>query len=348
MTGRERFTAALRFEGPDRVPRHIWTVPWSVERYGEQLEAIRQRFPEDICWADDVYTIPADKRGDPYAVGTFVDEWGCEFVNVHGGVIGEVRSPLLADWDDSASYRPPYHVLPEDESAARDHVNRFCGDTDMFVLSGCGPRPWERYQFLRGTENALMDLVLDSEASSRLLRTIHEFYLREVEFWVTTDVDGIFFQDDWGSQQALLIQPELWRLMFKPLYRDYVDLAHAHGKFAFMHSDGNIVSIYEDLIEIGVDAVNSQLACMDLEALAATAKGRITFWGEIDRQKVLTSNDPEIARRAVRDIASHLYDPAGGVIAQLAFDLAVVPDAVEAAFEQWQLSSLALQRREPP
>jgi len=164
--------------------------------------------------------------------------------------------------------------------------------------------------------------------------------MREVEFWVTTNVDGIFFQDDWGSQQALLIQPELWRQLFKPLYRDYVDLAHSHGKSAFMHSDGNIQSIYEDLIDIGVDAINSQLACMDLDDLAERAKGRITFWGEIDRQKVLTSDDLDIARQAVRDIASRLYDPAGGVIAQLSFDLAVVPDTVAAAFEQWEQSSV--------
>jgi len=106
-----------------------------------------------------------------------------------------------------------------------------------------------------------------------------------------------------------------------------------------MHSDGNISSIYEDLVEIGVDAMNSQLACMDLADLACGAKGRITFWGEIDRQTVLTSKDPEKARQAVRDIAEALYDPAGGIISQLAFDLAVVPEAVQAAFEQWEHES---------
>jgi hypothetical protein len=101
-----------------------------------------------------------------------------------------------------------------------------------------------------------MDMLMYPEAAKALLNIIHEFYLREVEFWATTDVDAIFFQDDWGSQQALLIQPDLWREWFKPLYRDYTDIAHAHGKFAFMHSDGNITSIYEDLVETGVDALN--------------------------------------------------------------------------------------------
>ena len=339
MNSRERVAACLRFETPDFLPRHIWTVPWSVERYGKELEEIRRRFPEDICWADDVYELRPEERGDPYAVGTYTDEWGCTFDNFHEGIIGEVREPLIKEIDEVSSFRPPFDVLPHDESAARERVNRFCAESDQFVLAGCGPRPWERYQFLRGTENALMDLLLEPESAKELLKTIHDFYLREVEFWASTDVDGIFFQDDWGSQQALLIQPEMWRDLFKPLYKDYVVIAHAHGKFALMHSDGNISSIYEDLVEIGVDAVNSQLACMDLADLAARVKGRITFWGEIDRQNVLTSSDPEVGRSAVRKIARHLYDPAGGVIAQLSFDLGVVPETVEAVFDQWDIES---------
>jgi hypothetical protein len=337
MTPRERVSACLRFETPDRPPRHIWTIPWAVNKYRDQIEAIRRRFPEDMCWTEDVYDIPPEKRGDPYAVGTYVDEWGCTFTNLQEGIIGEVRDHLIPGIEEAADFIAPYQVLPRDESAARDRVNRFCAGTDMFVLAGCGARPWERYQFLRGTENALVDMLMEPQAARALLKSIHEFYVREVEFWSTTEVDAIFFQDDWGSQQSLLIQPEMWREWFKPLYKEYTDIAHAHGKFALMHSDGNISSIYEDLAEIGVDAVNSQLACMDLAELSASVKGRITFWGEIDRQYVLTSTDPELGRQAVRKIAKHLYDPKGGIIMQLAFDLGVVPETAEAIFEQWEV-----------
>ena len=348
MTSRERVRACLAFRTPDRMPRHIWTVPWAVGKYGRELKAIQTRFPEDICWATDVYDIPLCGRGDPYAVGTYTDEWGCVFENRHGGIIGEVKKPLLETWEDAERYQPPFYVLPADEDAARERVNRFCSETDLFVLSGCGPRPWERYQFLRGTENALMDLMLEPELTRLLLRKIHGFYLKEVEFWASTDVDGIFFQDDWGSQQSLLVSPDLWREFFKPFYKEYIDLAHAQGRATFMHSDGNIQSIYPDLIDIGLDAVNSQLACMDLDELMTCAKGRITFWGELDRQHVLTSNDPLIPRQAVREIASHLYDSSGGMIAQLSFDLGVVPRMVETAFEEWNKIEAESGRRQAP
>jgi len=142
--------------------------------------------------------------------------------------------------------------------------------------------------------------------------------------------------DDWGSQRQLLIPPPLWRQFFKPLYREYCDLAHAHGKFAFMHSDGHIAEVYDDIVEIGVDALNSQLFCMDMADLARRAKGKLTFWGEIDRQHVLPAKDPQVGRAAVREVAKHFYDPAGGVIAQFEFTPGSHPATAIAIFEEWE------------
>ena len=92
-----------------------------------------------------------------------------------------------------------------------------------------------------------------------------------LERWTQTDVDALFFMDDWGAQQALLISPELWRQVFKPMYRDYIDIAHGAGKAAFMHSDGHTLAILPDLIELGLDAINAQIFCMGLEPLARIA-----------------------------------------------------------------------------
>ncbi|MHC4961967.1 MAG: uroporphyrinogen decarboxylase family protein, partial [Planctomycetota bacterium] len=113
------------------------------------------------------------------------------------------------------------------------------------------------------------------------------------------------------------------------------DLAHANGKFAFMHSDGCISEIYPHLIEVGVDAINSQIFCMDMDELAKTAKGKITFWGEIDRQHILPSDDINEVRNAVAKVVDKLYDHSGGIIAQLEFGPGTRPENVNAVFEEW-------------
>ena len=174
------------------------------------------------------------------------------------------------------------------------------------------------------------------EGGGDLLKAIQDFYLKELEFWVKADVDAIMFMDDWGAQNQLLIPPRIWRDLFKPLYKEYCDLAHSQGKFVFMHSDGCITEIFEDLIEIGVDAINSQLFTMDFAYLAEKAKGKITFWGEIDRQQVLPSKNPQIGREAVRKVASSLYDPTGGIIAQFEFGAGANPETALAIFDEWE------------
>lgn len=335
MTSRERVRRCLTFTHPDRMPRELWVLPWAGERYAREIAELSQRFPGDFGGTPQVYRPSPRVAGDPYAIGNCTDEWGCCFTSIQAGVIGEVRTPMLADIADWRMVRPPYEILPEDRQAARDAVNRCCAASTAFVRAGCCPRPWERYQFLRGSEAAMMD-VMDMDADVRgLLRAIHDFYLAEFEFWVSTDVDAVNFMDDWGSQRQLLIPPAIWRELFKPLYRDYCALAHAHGKFIFMHSDGMISEIYDDLVEIGVDAVNSQLACMDLCDLRAKGQGRITFWGEIDRQHVLVADDPQVGRDAVRAIAEQLYDPAGGIIAQFELGPGCNPAVALAVMEEW-------------
>jgi len=336
QTSREIVTRCLKFETPERIPRDLWLLPWASTRFPDKVAEINQRFPTDFSRPDYFYTPSKRQKGDPYVIGSYTDEWGCEFVNIQAGVHGEVETPQISDIKDWQQVQPPYEQLPENVDQAREKINRYYAESDKFVIANCCPRPWERYQFLRGTENAMIDMVVPEKGVSELLQLVHEFYLRELELWVKMDVDAISFMDDWGTQNQLLIPPRIWREIYKPMYRDYCDLAKAHNKFVFMHSDGHISEIYPDLIELGVDALNSQLFCMDLNYLAECAKGKITFWGEIDRQHVLPSNNPQVGRDAVQEVAKHLYDPAGGIIAQFEFGPGGNPDTALAIFDEWE------------
>ena len=62
----------------------------------------------------------------------------------------------------------------------------------------------------------------------------------------------------------------------------------------------------------------------------------MTFWGEIDRQHVLPNPDPAAGRRAVRQVAQHLYSPDGGIIAQFELGAAAQAGTALAVFEEWE------------
>ena len=333
MTSRERVKRCLEFDRPDRAPRDCWITPSAQPRHGEAaMQAFRERWPSDFTQPD-VGRQPASRvRGNPTSIGLYVDEWGCEFENIQEGVIGEVKHPMVSDWSKLDLVQPPTEMLSVDVNA----VNDFCRKTDKYTVAGGWARPFERIQFLRGTENIYYDLADESAELLELIRRVHDFDCRQYQTWAKTDCDALAMMDDWGSQRSLLISPAQWRRIFKPLYAEYVRIAHDAGKHFWMHSDGHITDIYEDLIEIGVDAINSQLFCMDIEEIGRRFAGRIAFWGEVDRQHILPHGSPADVRAAVERVVRNIWRPEGGCIAQFEFFGAVPMANADAVFQAWQ------------
>ncbi|MFH1707868.1 MAG: methyltransferase, partial [Planctomycetota bacterium] len=316
----------------DRVPRELWALPGVGMFRKAELDAVSARFPADTAGPDFAYGASTRRRGVPNTVGVSTDEWGCTFHVAEPGVVGEVKEPLLSTLDDVRKYDPPFELL---DGADYSRVNASCAATDRFVKTGTHVRPFERLQFLRGSENLFMDLAYGTPEVLKLFGRLHEFYCREMTMWAATDVDGLGFMDDWGSQTALLIAPDMWRAIFKPLYREYCAILRVNGKYVFFHSDGHITAIYPDLIEIGVHAVNSQLFCMDIEELGRCHQGRVTFWGEIDRQHVLPFGTVDEVRAAVRRVRTALDRGTGGVIAQCEWGVKDPQANIAAVYETW-------------
>ena len=334
MTSRELVLRTLEFRNDTgRLPQHIWTLPIAKMTCGDAFDAIVQDFPDDFLVAEPKFAeVSPVTEGDMYALGTYIDDWGAIFMNHQAGYIGEVKEPLITDddWEDWEKIHIPEEWLSFDPA----EVDAICDSTDKFVFCNPCPRPFEQLQFLRGTENLMMDLMDPPELMLQFMEKMHDFYCRLLEKWAQTKVDGLRFMDDWGTQKSLLISPVLWQQYFRPMYQDYINIAKKYGKKIFMHSDGYTLSILPELIELGLDAINTQIFCMDFEDLKQF-RGKLTFWGEIDRQYLLPFGTEEDCRAAVDKIMENLWDN-GGVIAQLEFGLAAKAENVRAAMDQWK------------
>ena len=333
MNSRELVKRTLEFRNTTgRVPREVWTLPVARLTYGAEFDRVLQDFPNDVLTArPQLHETSPVTRGDMYKTGTYVDDWGCIFLNRQDGIVGEVKTPLVQDddWADWEKVHIPENWLSFDTA----EVDAYCDSVDGFVLAGCYPRPFEQLQFIRGTENLMMDLMDPPANMMRLIERMHEFYCRQLEKWASTKVDALMIMDDWGTQRNLLISPAIWTELFRPLYQDYIRIAKRHGKKMFMHSDGYTLAILPQLIDMGLDAINTQIFCMEFEKLREF-RGHITFWGEIDRQNLLPYGTPDQVRAAVDQVMEHFWQD-GGVIAQLEFGLGAKPENVRAALEEW-------------
>jgi uroporphyrinogen decarboxylase len=103
-------------------------------------------------------------------------------------------------------------------------------------------------------------------------------------------VDALWIGDDFGTQDRMLISPKLFREFFKPRYAQLFSkwkTLNPRLKIAF-HSDGYIMPIIPDLIEVGLDILNPvQPKSMDPAEVKRRFGDKLTFWGTVDIQEVM-------------------------------------------------------------
>jgi len=332
MTSRELMKRTLEFRNTDgRVPRELWTLPWAHYNHPDMIKKLNSDFSWDMAGVPIEYAVRPIGHGDMHEVGEAVDDWGCTFRNIQRGVIGEVKRPQVQDedWLEAKNVHIPEEWLTFDV----EKVNAACAASDKFVMSTCIARPFEQLQFIRGTVDLYMDLMDPPKAMLEFMEKMHDFYRRLCSKWSQTDVDGISFMDDWGSQNDLLIPPAVWDKYFAPMYRDFIDIAHKHGKKVFMHSDGNTLRIIPKLIDMGLDAINTQIFCIGVDKLKQF-RGKITFWGEMDRQHLLPHGTIADIDNAVQSVYDNLWQD-GGCIAQCEFGAGANPENVYHMYEKW-------------
>jgi hypothetical protein len=307
MTSRERVTRAIRFSGPDRLPILHGILPGAVDRHGKRLEALLERYPSDFAGQSGRYL--ATEESPHYQQGLDRDEWGCTWINLIGGVEGQVRVHPLADWRHLETYRPP------DPRAGHWGNPEVRPEPDRYWLEGGGGgRLFERMHFLRGFQALLCDIA-EGRPEVRILRDlVLKHTLERLEEQLIYPMDAISFMDDWGTQDRLMIRPDAWRELFKPAYRQIVDRVHAAGKQFYFHTDGHTREILPDLIEIGVDVLNPQFSCMPLEAIAEICAGQVCISSDIDRQRLLPHGTPREIRAHVRRVVELFGGPRGGLI----------------------------------
>ena len=188
--------------------------------------------------------------------------------------------------------------------------------TDAFLLMAFYASLFEKAWFLRGMENLLADMLLHEEYCTALFDLIVESDLHMLEMVLAADVDGVLLGCDWGSQEALLMSPEMWHKYIGPRHARMFQRIREAGKFAFLHSCGNIRVVLPDVVEMGVQVLNPfQPECMDIGAIKDEFGDALCFWGGISTQQTLPYGTPEEVREETRQVAARLGQGGGYLLA---------------------------------
>jgi len=332
MDSRNSVIKTIHFDDPDKLPTDMWIISAAYKKYGKFLYEILEKNPIDFARIEN--QLVSNENNHIFEAGSYTDSWGCVWNNVHDGVFGQVRKSPLNDIDLINKYKAPLiHARAGWENIDKQIKNA----EDKFII--CSQiNPFERMQFIRGTENLFMDLAYGSKEVYLLRDIVWEYFDKMINKWLKYQrIDAVAFTDDWGNQQALLISPNLWREFFKPMYESMISNIKKEGKYVFFHSDGYILDIYKDMIELKIDAINSQIWCMDISKIAEQFAGKITFWGELSRQTTLPFGNPEEIRKSAEIMIKNLYTGKGGLIGQCEIGPDVPLDNIKAATTCWDI-----------
>ena len=188
---------------------------------------------------------------------------------------------------------------------------------------------FERTHALMGFEDALCAMYEEPEALHELIDAITEYKLRVIRIIGTYyRPDVLCFHDDYGTNDKLMMSKELWREFYKEPLRRVIDETHRQGIFYEHHSCGYIEPIFDELAELGIDAIDPLQITNPIRELKDRYQDRVTFAGGYDTQNVFDRvgvTEEEIRAEVRRTLA--LLAPGGSFVAfplTLTFDFVPV------------------------
>jgi len=144
-----------------------------------------------------------------------------------------------------------------------------------------------------------------------------EFTLEVVKILAENDARLIILWDDYGFKNGLFMSPRNYRKFVFPWIKRICDVAHKRDCKILLHSDGDLMEIFEEIIECGVDVLNpieSTTANPEYDIFELNEKygDKISFAGNLSPIMLAMGEISEIeayAKRLIRELA-----PGGGYI----------------------------------
>ncbi|MCX7806547.1 MAG: hypothetical protein N3A38_15380 [Planctomycetota bacterium] len=323
MTPRERMLATLNHRMPDRVPIQLgWRdeVMEAVKKhYGVETEGeVARILDADICrgcggirtkWPEYEKRINGELRGPFGNIGktvllderTFVDEWGVvERVGQNGKYLEWVDGPF-AKTDDLDSFDWPTEANIVEEPGLKEKVAGL-KKQGYWVTGPGGTHPFKQAWRMRGLENFLCDYVANPEWVEAIQDRILKYNLAICRRAAAAGVDMISYWGDVAMQNRMMVPPDMWRRLDKQFWKRLIKgtrEVNPEVRF-FFHSDGNIMEIIEDLIEVGFDIINPiQPECVNPALIKKKWGSRVTLDGGGSVQRTLPFGTLEDVRREV-------------------------------------------------
>ena len=320
-SSRENLLKTIRFERPDYIPMtfHINAACWNHYDQNALLDLIEEHpflFPDFQRPA-----VPVNPEYDANARADqpYTDDFGCVWKTAMDGIVGSVLEHPLADISKYVSYRFPDQeksmgLGPVDWALFEQQVAQQKARGEMTYGDLRHGHTFQQLCDIRGYMDTLMDLSDEEPEVLDLLERLCRFNLAQIQHFLKADVDIVRIPEDLGMQTGPMISPSLFRKYIKPLYQRMLQPVRKAGKIIPMHSDGDIRTLVDDIIEGGVDIINLQDLVNGVDWIGGKFRGKTCVDLDIDRQKITPFGTPAEIDAHVQNCIQTVGCKAGGLM----------------------------------
>ncbi|MBM4086481.1 MAG: hypothetical protein FJ272_16985, partial [Planctomycetes bacterium] len=233
MLPRDRVLAALGFRPSDVPPLRIAPAPGGLYEHGQKLLDLTKACGHDFGDLSGL-RLPEppkpedfDPDGRYHAIRT--DAWGTTWEYRIFGIWGHPIKLPLSDMAKLSEYRPPPAPPTEGPAGEKARAEVEAHKRRWFCLRGAGGI-FEKLCSLRGYEDAVVDIALDTPEINRAADMLVDCMLACVRHALAVGADAVIFGDDFGTQRASTFAPHVWKRFFKPRYEILCEPIRKAGK----------------------------------------------------------------------------------------------------------------------
>lgn len=258
-----------------------------------------------------------------------------------------VTAPLAhaATPEDIDAYEWPDPWSDREDDFLRAEVDRLYHGTGLALFGGLPLYDCsfvELGQTMFGFETLLVNFMLERDLMEYWLDRVLTHHLATLDRFLAitgTYIAALQMNDDLGTQDNLLLPPDIYRTMIKPQQARWIEFASERTDAKiFLHCDGAVSAILDDFVEIGIEILNPlQTGARGMEPASLKRRygDRLSFWGGgVDTQSTLPFGTLDDIRREVRERIALLGEGGGYVFAPIHnIQADIPPDKILAVYD---------------
>ena len=300
LTSLQRMHKAIHLQEPDIVP----TFEGLIDHKVRDAIVPGASYEDFVDFMDLDGIVLFDKLNWDYqpvdaATNTMRDQWG-GLLRFTSEEVGHPIAPAIRSESELDNYIPPDPDLPWRYEKLKKLMDRFKGKraviahvTDVFDVAR---------ESLLGDVEYYKGMKRNPELIDRVNGIVLDYQLKYLGNCLDVGADMVFVTGDWATAQGPMASPELTKRFITLYFEKIVEYCHSRGVPCLKHTDGNIWSIFDQIVDAGANAIHpiDPSAGMDIGEAKAKYGDRICLMGNVDCTRLLSWGTEEEVREAVK------------------------------------------------